>query len=141
MQKRLAVLFVILGATLAASAQHTVTLNWKNAATPWTPCSATVTTACEDHKIINDVSYPPAIITVANSIAPSAVTTTFNAPSPSYSAAHLYNLVIVYKDITGATQFDAPATCGSGNTAPPCSVTGFPVDVPPVPTGFTGTYQ
>lgn len=118
-----------------------VALTWTPGSPAWTACSTTVTVACDSYYLVIDATVPsaPVTLTAANTLPLSATSYTTAPYTNNAYGTRLYNLVLVYKDVTGATQMAAAATCGSAGTAPPCAVTGLPVVPPPSPTGLTGT--
>jgi hypothetical protein len=140
----IAILMLPCSAALAQSPSPTapaVNLTWTAGSPAWTACSTTVTAACSWYYLVIDATVPsaPVTLTPANTLAVTATSYTTPPYTNNAFGTRLYNLVLVYKDVTGATQMDVAATCGTTNTAPPCAVTGIPVVPPPSPTGLKGT--
>lgn len=147
MRKFVLGLIAMLTMSLAAVAQSpsptapAVGLTWTAGSPAWTACSTTVTTACSWYYLVIDETVPsaPVTLTPVNTLAVTATSYTTPPYTNNAFATRLFNLVLVYKDVTGATQMGAAATCGTTNTAAPCAVTKIPVVPPPSPSGLTGT--
>lgn len=147
MRKSVLALIAGLLMSLGASAQSpsptapAVALTWTAGSPAWTACSTTVTTVCSAYYLVIDATVPsaPVTLTAANTLAVTATSYTTPPYANNAYGTRLFNLVLVYKDVDGATQMDAAATCGSANTAPPCAVTNIPVVPPPSPAGLKGT--
>jgi hypothetical protein len=126
---------VCLSASALAATPTNIVFTWGNTDSGIPVCSSTVTTSCLVGQTITDITVASSPVVLSSTIAPTA--TTYTTPFPPITAAtRTYTLSVNYKDATGKAQSTSPATCGSGNTAAPCSV-----DVVQKPTGFTATAQ
>lgn len=128
-----------LAATPAPTTQVALTWGFASGAA-WSSCSSTVKAACNDYLLVYDNTVTPAVLlNTAGSLAPTATAYTAAVPSNNAYTSRSYTVVVMYKDIAGAEQTGPTSTCGSGNTAPPCAVTGLIPTAPPNVTGLTGT--
>jgi len=118
-----------------------VALSWSNASgsAAWPACTATTKVACNDYYVVTDVTGSPVTLTTPGSLPATASSYTAAVPTNNVYTARSYTLTLMYKDINGAEVTGPLATCGSGNTPPPCLVSGLTPTTPPAVTGFTGT--
>lgn len=137
--KKLFMLLASVCLSVSAIAQTSnIVFTWANTNSSVPACSSTVTTACLVGQTITDTTIASSPVVLSSSISPTA--TTYTSPLPAFTGVtRTYTLVVNYKDATGKAQATAAASCGSGNTAAPCSVS-VPLVVNP-PTGFTATAQ
>jgi hypothetical protein len=132
-------LFMLLCLSTSAFAQTSnIVFTWGNTNSSVHACSSTVTSACLVGQTITDTTIAASPVVISSSISPTA--TTYSTPLPAFTGVtRTYTLVVNYKDASGKAQATSAASCGSGNTTAPCSVS-VPLVVNP-PTGFTATAQ